>query len=1017
MRQFLSISNRSYALTCCAILIIFLGFTSSAKATTSDLAEAVSQGLVKAEILGLERCAGNSILVKVASNTDEALNLTIAAGTVLLPDNSRYQRMVVQRVSYRLLGANQFERADKMDLAARESRAFLLYAYSLDFDKQNPTKQTAYQFSGVDTQAKAVIDAAAQAGLSGNATQAALWMKLWNVEEDKVGTRLPKITAVELEAAQKLEVMLPESNVVAPAPAPSVPVEQKSKTGEPTGAPVVVEPTKQAPKTEDAASPAKRQESLAKPAGAKSDSSGPASITKTEEKSSGDLTLNRPGERSANKDTNPASTGRVFGYIYQADSGAPLPDAKVIIQRDGQFAKEGKTVGLTDKHGRYRCEAEMGKATSKIAAGRLLMTGLVGILAGGARKVTRQVQVTQYNLKVEAPGYRAFEGIVPCARIDAEEFNVYLEPIALTKADTPEVSTVTKGWRVVDILEVTGSPSIVSPGATSTITVRLKCPPIDKPKDITIECLPVIDKPAPFKKTRLSLASTSGDPLLFSGEVRLSKSLAAGAIDLAIHAVVPYEIGEDTWRGTVLFPAKTTTESTTAQLRMKAANLLRDQQNVEAYSVAKQICAQPQAVAQDFQLLGVLAGRLHETQAAVDAWHRCIELTPEKERIPFLAPYASALIAAGTPAIAIAEVNPAVNKIKEKDRSKRVSLETMAYLGIAYIQQGNLAGAEQIEKQIRSRPGVSSTEEVKSFRHELRLAKAEKATRDTPASASSWADYGRALMDQGRWEEAIVQLKKAVSIDGALPAVQWDLSYAMLQIQGAGVDAGPVFAQALADAEKATTFTEGKKQYKSQDFFTWHRLGILLYRQAWSQRKANDSSDADKTWARCQDALAEALRCGRAGAKVTGEEYSFTWGYTSPKITSFTGFAYPEANADFLLLYALDNLNQNSNDYLSQLTCAQALIDLGQWDIAQEAIGRTLALQPMYADAQYAAAIVAAKSSKSDAAIALLRQVLAANPRHRDANELLAKLYTEQGDITSAAACLAARAKYYGNSR
>lgn len=87
---------------------------------------------------------------------------------------------------------------------------------------------------------------------------------------------------------------------------------------------------------------------------------------------------------------------------------------------------------------------------------------------------------------------------------------------------------------------------------------------------------------------------------------------------------------------------------------------------------------------------------------------------------------------------------------------------------------------------------------------------------------------------------------------------------------------------------------------------------------------------------------------------------------------------------------------------------ATELLELGQGDLAADALRRCMELKPDFVEAKYVGARVAMLQGDSASAMAGLREVLKANPRHPQANLTLAKLYAEEGDMASAAACLAA---------
>jgi len=714
------------------------------------------------------------------------------------------------------------------------------------------------------------------------------------------------------------------------------------------------------------------------------------------------------GAAGSLKDVEPTDWGSAKGRVYDADTGSPIEGVAVTAQQDGTFAANGRTVSTTNGSGQYRCEARLGRVRSRVEVGRLLATGLIGLLSGAAERVSRRVDVTQVNLRVTKEGYHPFEGPVPCNTIDANAFTIFMEPILLTRADQAEASTVAKGWTALRILEVTADPTILRPGSCTAISVRLKCPAIAKRDEIVVQCEVV-----GLAKMRLDYAKDqpASDSLLFSGRLCVPDSAKAGAHRLSVSARAPYDLGSDERAGPLICVVTDFDERKAARLRTRADDLAGSGNNVEARAELQELCALPQATADDFQALADVSLRLHDYEGAVASMKRVVEQTPEKTRFVPMAQYANALVLGGQGNAVIQELTPVVDKVKEQDRPKRMPADLMVAIGTAYLNSGKLTEAVAIERQLARWPDSGSRESVREFRRSLRLVQVEAAAKADPKSAAAWADYGRALMDLGRWEEAAENLRKAVSLDSQTPAVQWDLGYALLQMSGGSAEASQSFEQALADAERAVQVAKDKP--KTKDFFAWHRLGILLYRKACAQRAAGDAGSAD-TLTRSQEMLIEALKCAHAGAQVSQGQYSYTFGYTSPAVIAVAGFAYPEASADFSLLNALAAAGDHPVDYLAQFNEATALIDLGQWDLASDALQKAVALKPDFVEAKYAAAIIATKTGRSQEAVRLLQEVLAANPRHPDANPALAKLYTEQGDMSAAASCLAAHAGYYG---
>jgi len=237
---------------CFMIIALSLG---SAFAAT-DFSDATRQNLITAKLSGMGRSYGNSILAEITNNTDQPLSLSLAAGTLLLPDNSQYPRMAARRFTGRLTGG-QYVRTDEFSLAAHQTQTFVIAAYSLDFDKPDPAKETAFSPGVVDNRAKALLDAAAKANLSSAATQAAIWLKLGNITQDQITSRLT-LSPAEVTAAEKLPIALPPPAPSAPPPPPAPATAQPEASPPPVAAlkpPPHTKATRAAAPDEDVSSP------------------------------------------------------------------------------------------------------------------------------------------------------------------------------------------------------------------------------------------------------------------------------------------------------------------------------------------------------------------------------------------------------------------------------------------------------------------------------------------------------------------------------------------------------------------------------------------------------------------------------------------------------------------------------------------------------------------------------------------------------------------------------------------
>jgi hypothetical protein len=174
------------------------------------------------------------------------------------------------------------------------------------------------------------------------------------------------------------------------------------------------------------------------------------------------------------------SKGTVSGKICDAQTGLPVKGAEVVIvqQKDLLTSK-------TDGSGAFKCKAFVGRAATKVKLGLadILFKSPLEIMTGGTTEKTKWVSVTHYQMKVNAKGYKPFQGIVTIQTANAEKMAVSLPLMLLNPEGTTEVSSVAPGWGSVRLLNIVAEPSIIRPGDKITITVRAQGPPT-----LTIKC-------------------------------------------------------------------------------------------------------------------------------------------------------------------------------------------------------------------------------------------------------------------------------------------------------------------------------------------------------------------------------------------------------------------------------------------------------------------------------------------------------------------------------------------------
>lgn len=734
--------------------------------------------------------------------------------------------------------------------------------------------------------------------------------------------------------------------------------------------------------------------------------------------------------RAEDAATDTRTLGTVKGRIYDAHTGAPISDAKIVIQQEGVFPTKGKALCKTDIMGEYTCSALLGRISTKYNVGGILMNAILPVGATEST-TTKRIDVSRLNLRVSKEGYKTYEGPVRCRTMDAFFFMVVMEPVLLVRADSPEVSAAADGWGVIQIREVTLTPPVVAPGKKATVTVKVQSPTVATRKRSTGSLFGIskaqlkVFVSAPFLKRPVVLAvqTQADDEIIFTGTLTAPKKPTVPSYACTAYiAQSPLEIitGGDTRAALMQVPLAAGDERL-AQWRLEADASVRAGDTAAAVTKLKSVCADPKAVLGDHLWLGTLATQLHDHAASTAAYRQAlatipakaktVELNnakqkPEQARWWITSRLAAAMLRDGKTAELLAEFKPLVDAVPEKEQSAKVPYDLMVALGMAYVQRGQLAEASAIsERLLKWSPGTVS-DLAREFNRDLRVAMADAAVAKNPTDADAWANQGRLLIDLGQWDAAVGKLRKALELNPNLTSVRRDLTYALLHLRGNQQAAAIDLEAALQAAKEKVAYT--KEKDKSMNFFDWHAYAILLYTQAYRQREAGKIKDADATMKTCREMFTEAIRCGRSGADQFGG---------ADKIVAIAGFAYPEADSDFRILDSLDTLAEHPEDPLARFTMADALLQLEQPVMAESVLREALKLAPNFVEGRYLEAKLAMKNQDDARAMTLLSEVLVKNPRHPFANIELANLYTQAGDLVSASGCLAAHAAIYGEHR
>ena len=171
------------------------------------LDQAIGKGIVRAEFQGMGSSTGDSILLRIANLTASPLEVEIAPGTVLEDPSASCQDMIVERVRGIPKAEYSFQPQDHILLPGKETEEYVLLAYCLNFDRDNPTPKTRFRLKGFGypeiQKLFAILPQASEAERSIEAIQIAIWVILQDVTWGELQSRL-SLTEADIADARSL---------------------------------------------------------------------------------------------------------------------------------------------------------------------------------------------------------------------------------------------------------------------------------------------------------------------------------------------------------------------------------------------------------------------------------------------------------------------------------------------------------------------------------------------------------------------------------------------------------------------------------------------------------------------------------------------------------------------------------------------------------------------------------------------------------------------------------------------
>lgn len=712
------------------------------------------------------------------------------------------------------------------------------------------------------------------------------------------------------------------------------------------------------------------------------------------------------------KDTRvePTSWGHVYGRVYDAISGLPIKDARVLGYTDNGFEEKGKSVGATGALGEYHIQLVLGRISHNFDIGRALLSSPLGMLFGSATNTTKRIDVARVAVSVHAHGFKPFIGVVSARSTDAGKFRIDVEPILMVPDGQDGVSVAAKGWNAIRLVSASANPDIAGPKQKVKLEVAIRAHNAELTKSTEIVAYSDLWKGA--KKLKLSQDPGTDGIAMFSGEYTVSGKERQSA-NRVMFAVSKAKVDFDPGRSSALVIVNVLQrdgDTTVPMARNEAIQLVRAGKVTEARDAFARLSSKGSKEAFDWLMAADLSMRIGDPAGAVEPAGN-LWLANAKDAVA-ADRYVTALYEAGRDKDVIRVGQTLTKDIREKDLPKAISAQTLATVGLAYVRSQDLVAADAINEKLLKFQGSGIVPAVMEFRSKLRLAEVEKTHAANPKSAPALADFGRALLDLGRYEEAVAKLAEAAEVDPNQPTIQRDIAWAALQMRGG--------QKPKVDLERAVSEARGqlgleKGQQRSKDFFSWNQYGLLLF--AWSEEKrAIAATDADQTRDLAIETIREALTLGRVGAKRNSGYYSpFMSQYLTGSEVAISGFAYPQANASFLLLDSLRKLRRDDKDRVALYNAATSLLDLGQINMSSTFCDRLLALEPEHVEAMFVRSLILHQLDDLEKSRETLLGVIRAAPNHPRANLVLADILTELGDPVAASERAAAHASFYGD--
>jgi tetratricopeptide (TPR) repeat protein len=344
---------------------------------------------------------------------------------------------------------------------------------------------------------------------------------------------------------------------------------------------------------------------------------------------------------------------------------------------------------------------------------------------------------------------------------------------------------------------------------------------------------------------------------------------------------------------------------------------------------------------------------------------------------------------------------------KARELQNKIMVATQVEVSRMMAEDGGGSGAAVIalpkEQENQSAPAVQDNDHLATRRRltpdQLAAAKArEKAVQSTLALAFN--DLATAEAIQKKYPEALADYHQAERWDSSLPGLEKNLGLCAFRVKDYA-EASRALAQAVAEGENSS----GVRAMLGLSYFALDKYPDAV--QAFDPLGRAGMTDAEVgyAWAASLAHTGDMKNAAQVLAAFESESrLNEVLLLVGQLWTEIGDFARAEASLDRAL--TADPTLPKAH-YYKGLACIRS----EHWPDAEKEFQTELHLNPNFLDAIYHLGFVEQEQSKTNEALALYLKVIAADPRHANAQYEAGKIYFDRGDYSDAAQHLEAAAQ------